>query len=143
MKTPLGMLIRGCTSVLMIYIKYGGIRMANKNSLLFGLVVGGVIGSIATLLSTPSSGKELRGQLNLNRKQLEDLLHQLKNESKALKEQLIKTVKDGSVVMKEVSSDFKKTVEQFQQEIEPNKNDLMKEIEEIDMKIKKLEQTLK
>ncbi|MFV2048679.1 YtxH domain-containing protein [Metabacillus sp. YM-086] len=117
--------------------------MANKNSLLFGLVVGGVIGSIATLLSTPSSGKELRGQLNLNRKQLEDLLHQLKNESKALKEQLIKTVKDGSVVMKEVSSDFKKTVEQFQQEIGPHKNDLMKEIEEIDMKIKKLEQTLK
>ena len=117
--------------------------MANKNSLLFGLVVGGVIGSIATLLSTPSSGKELRGQLNLNRKQLEDLLHQLKNESKALKEQLIKTVKDGSVVMKEVSSDLKKTVEQFQQEIEPHKNDLMKEIEEIDMKIKNLEQTLK
>lgn len=117
-------------------------KMAKNNSLLLGLIVGGVIGSVATLLSTPSSGKEFRGQINLSREQLENLLAQLKRESKALKDQLIKTAQESSGIVKDVSFDLKKTIQQFQQDIEPHKNDLMKEIEEIDQKIKQLEKNL-
>lgn len=120
-----------------------GLRLAKSNSLLFGLIVGGVIGSVATLFSTPSSGKELRGQINMNRQQLQNLLNQLKTDSKALKDQLVKTAKESSGILKDVSSDITKTVQQFQKEIEPHKEDLMKEIEEIDQKIKQLEKTLK
>ena len=107
-----------------------------------GLLVGGIIGGIATLLSTPSSGKEIRSQMNMNRKQIEDLVHQLKKESKTLKVQLIQTAKEGSEVVKEVSSDLMKSIQQYQQETEPHKENIMKEIEEIDDKIKQLEKTL-
>ncbi len=124
------------------YIVMEGYILSNNKSLLVGLLVGGVIGGVATLLSTPSSGKELRSQINLNRKQIEDLINQLKKESKALKVQLIQTAKEGSVVVKEVSADLMKSVQQYQQEAEPHKENIMKEIEEIDNRIKQLENTL-
>lgn len=119
-----------------------GYGLSNNKSLLVGLLVGGVIGGVAALLSTPSSGKELRSQINLNRKQIEDLINQLKNESKALKVQLIQTAKEGSEVVKEVSADIMKSIQQYQQETEPHKENIMKEIEEIDNRIKQLEKTL-
>ncbi|MBU7595059.1 YtxH domain-containing protein [Metabacillus halosaccharovorans] len=116
--------------------------MSNNKSLLVGLLVGGVIGGVATLLSTPSSGKELRSQINLNRKQIEDLVNQLKKESKALKVQLVQTAKESSEVVKEVSADLMKSIQQYQQDTEPHKENIMKEIEEIDTRIKQLEKTL-
>ncbi len=116
--------------------------MSNNKSLVLGLIVGGVIGGMTALLSTPSSGKELRSQINLNRKQIEDLLQQLKKESKALKDQLILTAKESTEVAKEVSADLMKSIQQFQNETEPHKENIMKEIENLDHKIKQLEKTL-
>ncbi len=124
------------------YIVMEGYSLSNNKSLLVGLLVGGVIGGIATLLSTPSSGKELRSQINLNRKQIEDLVNQLKKESKALKVQLVQTAKESSEVVKEVSADLMKSIQQYQQDTEPHKENIMKEIEEIDSRIKQLEKTL-
>ncbi len=124
------------------YIVVEGCSLSNNKSLLVGLLVGGVIGGVATLLSTPSSGKELRSQINLNRKQIEDLVNQLKKESKALKVQLVQTAKEGSEVVKEVSADLMKSIQQYQQDTEPHKENIMKEIEEIDSRIKQLEKTL-
>ncbi len=124
------------------YIVMEGCSLSNNKSLLVGLLVGGVIGGVATLLSTPSSGKELRSQINLNRKQIEDLLNQLKKESKELKVQLVQTAKEGSEVVKEVSADLMKSIQQYQQDTEPHKENIMKEIEEIDSRIKQLEKTL-
>ncbi|MGM0876261.1 MAG: YtxH domain-containing protein [Bacillota bacterium] len=116
--------------------------MSKNKSLLCGLLVGGLIGGIAVLMSTPSTGKELRGQLQINRRKLEETLQQLKTESIALKDQIIITAKESSGVVKEVSTDLKRTINQFQQEIAPHKKDLQKEIEEVELKIKQLEQTL-
>lgn len=124
------------------YIVMEGCSLSNNKSLLVGLLVGGVIGGVATLLSTPSSGKELRSQINLNRKQIEDLVNQLKKESKALKVQLVQTAKESSEVVKEVSADLMKSIQQYQQDTEPHKENIMKEIEEIDSRIKQLEKTL-
>ena len=115
----------------------------SKNKPLFcGFIVGGIIGGIATLLATPSSGKDMRGQLTINRKILEETIQQLKAESIALKNQIVITAKESSGVIKEVSTDLKRTINQFQKEIEPHKKDLQKEIEEVELKIKQLEKTL-
>jgi gas vesicle protein len=120
----------------------GVVNMSKNKSLFCGLIVGGIIGGIATLLATPSSGKEMRGQLTINRKMLEDTIQQLKAESIALKNQIVITAKESSGVVKEVSTDLKRTINQFQKEIEPHKKDLQKEIEEVELKIKQLEKTL-
>lgn len=116
--------------------------VSKNNALLCGLLVGGIIGGITTLLATPSSGKELRGQLQINRKKLEETLQQIKDESIALKDQIVITAKESTGILQDVSADLKKTINQFQQEIEPHKKDLQKEFEEVELKIKQLEKTL-
>jgi gas vesicle protein len=120
----------------------GVVNMSKNKSLFCGFIVGGIIGGIATLLATPSSGKDMRGQLTINRKILEETIQQLKAESIALKNQIVITAKESSGVVKEVSTDLKRTINQFQKEIEPHKKDLQKEIEEVELKIKQLEKTL-
>lgn len=115
----------------------------SKNKAMFcGLLIGGLVGGITTLLVAPSSGRDLRGQLQLNREQLEETLHKLKSESMSLKNQLVLTAKEGKEIVKDVSTDLKRSISQFQQDIEPHKNHLQKEIEEVERKIKQLEQTL-
>lgn len=120
----------------------GVVNMSKNKSMFCGLLIGGLVGGIATLLVTPSSGKDLRGQLQLNREKLEETLHKLKSESMALKNQLALTAKEGKEIVKDVSTDLKRSISQFQKEIEPHKNHLQKEIEEVEIKIKQLEQTL-
>lgn len=116
--------------------------MAKNTSFFTGLIVGGIVGGIATLLTTPSSGKELRANLQANRKRLDTTLQQLKNESIILKNQMKEAAIEGTQVVKEVSADIKNAINQFKQEIEPHKIELQKEIDEVEKKIKQLEQTL-
>ncbi|MFC0272061.1 YtxH domain-containing protein [Metabacillus herbersteinensis] len=116
--------------------------MSNNKSLMYGLLVGGLVGSMATLLSAPSSGRDLRGQIRFNRQRLEETVNQLKSEGVSLKDQVVQTAKESAGVIKEVSADLQNSIKQWQMEIEPHKNDLQKEIEEIELKIKQLEQAL-
>ncbi len=46
--------------------------MSKGRSLAAGLIVGGVIGGVAALLTAPTSGKNLRGQLKANCGKWED-----------------------------------------------------------------------
>ncbi|MBD1380709.1 YtxH domain-containing protein [Metabacillus arenae] len=116
--------------------------MTNQKSLFLGLIVGGVIGSVSALLSTPSSGREFRDQIKGNREKLEEIIVRLKNDSIALKEQLVKTAKESSEVVKEVSTDLQQSVKEWREEIAPHQQNLQKEIAEIEEKMKQLEQTL-
>lgn len=116
--------------------------MSNNKSLCIGLLFGGLIGGVAALLATPTSGRELREQIKTNCQKLDDTISHLKTESISLKDQMIKTAKDSVDVIKEVSSDLQKSIKQWQHEIEPHKENLQNELKEIEEKIKQLEQVI-
>ncbi|MDQ0232309.1 YtxH domain-containing protein [Metabacillus malikii] len=116
--------------------------MSNGKSLMYGLLVGGLLGGLATLLVTPSSGKQVRAQLQNNRNKISHSVHQVRNDSLSLKNQLVESFKDNSKVIKEVSTDFKKSLGHFKEDIEPHKTQLQKEIKEVERKLKQLEQSI-
>ncbi|WP_044893214.1 YtxH domain-containing protein [Bacillus alveayuensis] len=117
--------------------------MSRSKSFLLGMVVGGAISGVVSLLSTPSSGKELRNRLNENYKKINDLLTELKNEGSSLKEQITNCAKESIHVVKEVSSDLNQSILAWKKEIEPHKQEIKRELHEIEEKIKELENSLK
>lgn len=116
--------------------------MANGRSLFTGIVVGGIIGGAAVLLSAPTSGKELRGQLRANCGRIEETVQKLKIDGAALTEQIVSTAKEGMDVVKEVSSELQSSIKTWREEIKPHQQDLQKELADIEEKIKQLEKNL-
>ncbi len=116
--------------------------MSKGRSLAAGLIVGGVIGGVAALLTAPTSGKHLRGQLKANCGKWEDTVKRLKNDGIALKEQFVKTAIEGAEIIKDVGSELQTSIQEWREEIKPHQQDLKKEIAEIEEKIKQLEKTL-
>lgn len=68
----------------------------NGKSLLWGVVVGGVIGSVSALLFAPKSGKELRGDIAAGTRQVTDKTQELAARVGEQGSQLIERVKDGA-----------------------------------------------
>ncbi|MRX71459.1 hypothetical protein GJU40_04630 [Bacillus lacus] len=121
----------------------GVISMARSKSILLGLLVGTVVGGAATLLTSPSSGKQVRQQIRNNKEKMTDSVNQMKSEIRVLKQTITNASKDSADVLKEVSAELKQSVQEWQVDIEPNKEDLQKELSEIEDKIKELETTVK
>ena len=116
--------------------------MASGRSLLTGLFVGGLLGGAAVLLTTPSSGRDVRGKVKDGYDKFEDTLTKLKRDGQALKEQIVETATESAEVIKEVGSELQTSIQQWREEIKPHQQDLQKEIQEIEEKLKQLEKTL-
>ncbi|MDA7025989.1 YtxH domain-containing protein [Bacillus sp. CLL-7-23] len=116
--------------------------MSKGRSLVAGLLVGGVIGGVTALLTTPTSGKNFRKQLKTNCGKFQDTVNKLKNDGVALKEQVIKTAQEGAEIIKDVGSELQSSIQEWKEAIKPHQQDLKKEIAEIEDKIKQLEKTL-
>ncbi len=104
--------------------------------------MGGIIGGVAALLSAPTSGKDLRRQLKSNCGKFEDTVNRLKTDGRALKEQVVKTAREGAEIIKDVSSELQTSIQEWRKEIQPHQENLKKEIADIEEKIKQLEKTL-
>lgn len=116
--------------------------MSRSKSFFLGMLVGGAIGGAIALFSSPSSGKELRDRIQLNRQKLDDLLNELKTEGTHLKQQLVSTAKESIEVVREVTSDLNRSIQSWKNDIEPHKQALQQELKEIEEKIKELEESL-
>ena len=68
----------------------------NGKSLLWGVVVGGLIGSVSALLFAPKSGRELRGDIAAGTRQVTDKTQELAARVGEQGTQLIERVKDGA-----------------------------------------------
>lgn len=68
----------------------------NGKSLLWGVVVGGLIGSVSALLFAPKSGKELRGDIAAGTRQVTDKTQELAARVGEQGSQLIERVKDSA-----------------------------------------------
>ncbi|WP_026569127.1 MULTISPECIES: YtxH domain-containing protein [Sediminibacillus] len=114
--------------------------MADSKSILLGFVIGGAVSAAAALLSTPSSGKEIRGQVNARRDDLMDTFKKLKQEGFQLKEQITQTSKEGATMIKDLSADMKSSIESWKNTIEPHQKNIQTYLAQIEDSLKELEE---
>ncbi|MCQ6273399.1 YtxH domain-containing protein [Bacillus sp. V3B] len=108
-------------------------------SFLFGFLVGGVVASISTLLTTPKSGEETRISLKETKDVWLRQLVEAKDHLKELKETIATTSTEGIETIKSFISDLKISVTHWQNEIQPHQQELQKELEAIELSIQELE----
>lgn len=118
------------------------IKMTSTKSLLYGVLIGSVIGGVSVLLSSPTSGKEFRRALKNNQKQISNSLSQVVSNGKSLTEQVSKSTKQAVNTITEVSSDIKYSLNHWKQEIEGNQKNIQKELSEIESALEKLEKAV-
>src|SRR5690625_5964923 len=92
--------------------------MAKGKSLLLGFVIGGTVSAIATLLSTPSSGKDLRDRVKYQSSEWKEMIMNLRLDGLRLKNQLAETSKEGAALVKALTQDMKKRSEEHTSELQ-------------------------
>ncbi|WP_369403546.1 YtxH domain-containing protein [Gracilibacillus boraciitolerans] len=80
---------------------------------------GGAVSAVATLLSTPKAGKELRTDVKTKSNEAVRYVSNLRTEGVDLKEQITKTSKEGAALIKELSTDIKESIESWKKTVEP------------------------
>lgn len=114
----------------------------DKKAFAYGILVGGVVGAAAALLSAPLSGKDLRNQVKDSTNDWIKIATDIKDNAVDLKDSVAKLSKEGTEIFKDLASDVKMAVEEWQQDTDPNREALHKEMKEIQQTIARLEQKL-
>ncbi|MDQ0214756.1 gas vesicle protein [Oikeobacillus pervagus] len=115
----------------------------DKKSLTYGFLIGGAISAVTTLLITPSSGKDIQLKFKTKKQHLKESSNQLKGEVLQLKQSVVSLAKEGKSAFNQLSTDLKSSIELWQKNIEPNKDAIQNELEEIKKSIDQLENTMK
>jgi gas vesicle protein len=109
-------------------------------SLLTGFITGTVVAGAAVLLSSPTSGKELRNRTKTTRSEMDGIAKEIKTRVMNTKEDVVTASKISKETLTAFSQDVKNLLENWKKEIEPNKEELTKNIKEIEAKVQELEE---
>jgi gas vesicle protein len=114
--------------------------MASGKSLVLGILVGGVVGATATLLSAPTSGKELRTKVMNQGVEWKELLENLKLDSLRLKNQIAATSKEGVSLIKDLTKEMKSSIVEWKESVEPHQKNIHQYLEQIESSLRDLEE---
>jgi gas vesicle protein len=114
--------------------------LANGKSFALGILVGGVVGATATLLSTPTSGRELRTKVKDQGLEWKDLLENLKLDGLRLKNQIAATSKEGVSLIKDLTQEMKSSIGEWKASVEPHQKNIHLYLEQIETSLKDLEE---
>ncbi len=114
----------------------------NKKSLAYGLLIGGVVGGVASLLSSPSSGKEIRAQIKEKKDDWTEVIEEMKGHISELKESIGTLSGEGKETVLQLSKDLQASFKQWQASTEPNNQRLQEEIQSIQRTIEDLEKSI-
>lgn len=116
--------------------------MSKGKYLLIGFVVGGTISAAATLLTTPSSGREIRGQVKEQSLELAKIAEGIMQDAVKLKDQIAKTSVEGVAIITELTQDLKKSIEEWKGAVAPSKESIQSYLEQIESSLKELEEKI-
>ncbi len=116
--------------------------MVSTKNILLGFVVGGTISAAATLLTTPSSGENIRNRVKEQGLEWKNIADDIIRETIRLKDQLAKTSKEGVALISELTEDMKTSVDEWKHTIEPHQENIYEYLEQIESSIKDLEQKI-
>ncbi|MFC7784840.1 MULTISPECIES: YtxH domain-containing protein [unclassified Rossellomorea] len=114
----------------------------NKKSLAYGLLIGGVVGGVASLLTSPSSGKEIRAQIKDKKDDWTGVIEEMKLHIGELKESIGTLSQEGKETVLQLSKDLQASFKQWQASTEPNNRRLQEEIQSIQRTIEDLERSI-
>jgi gas vesicle protein len=114
----------------------------NGKSLFLGFLAGGAIAGIATLLSAPANGKETRTKLAANKNIAMTELHELKDRLLEIKESVSAASIEGRTVIADFIKDIKLALNEWDTETAPIKQELTRELKELEKTIEELEKSL-
>src|SRR5699024_4218352 len=117
--------------------------MSKSKSIIFGVAVGSAVGVIATLLTTPSSGKQIRSRVKEQTSDWREVLDSLKFDGLRLKDQLAETSRECASMMKNLTAEMKRSIDEWKRTVEPHKENIQDYIEQIEASLKELEEKVK
>ncbi|MGM0902340.1 MAG: YtxH domain-containing protein [Bacillota bacterium] len=113
----------------------------NGKSLILGFLAGGAIAGIATLLSAPSPGKETRNKIATNKNIAMAELQEIKERLLEIKDSASAASIEGRTVFADFIRDIKLALNEWETETAPIKQELTKELKELEETIEELEKS--
>lgn len=116
--------------------------MINSKSLAVGIIVGGTVSAAVALLTTPTSGRDLRNQIKQQSLEWKRIVDDIISDGWRLKDQIAKTSKEGVALINELTQEMKTSVDEWKNAIEPHQENIHEYLEEIEQSIKALEEKM-
>ncbi|WP_052474730.1 YtxH domain-containing protein [Jeotgalibacillus soli] len=114
----------------------------NVKRLSTGILVGLAAGAVTTLLSTPQSGRELRGTIKETKDHWSDHVLEIQMNIQQIKESIQQVSKEGKESIQSALMELKESVQQWKKEADPHINNLHEELEAIQSAMEELERTI-
>lgn len=112
------------------------------SSFVFGFLAGGVTAAVATLLTTPASGKDTINNLKNNKKYWENHLKKLKEDFIELKASIQTLNQQGKENLGSFIQEVKIVVNDWKREMEPHQKNLQDELQSLQTLIEEMEKNL-
>lgn len=115
----------------------------SAKSFLKGLLIGGIAAGIATIITTPMSGKEVRKVCKVNSKAFIEELKDLKSSLLEIKDSVSTASVEGKTIISAFVEDLQLSLNEWKDQIKPHQEQLQKELAEIETTVSELETNLK
>ncbi|MGM0846387.1 MAG: YtxH domain-containing protein [Bacillota bacterium] len=111
-------------------------------SIAFGVIAGSAIGAIATLLSAPQSGKDLKKQINQNKDEWKAVLTEIKSNAVEVKDSVSRLTSEGKQTINHIKDDMQSSIQAWQGDTEPNIQHIKDDISAIEQLADNMEQEI-
>lgn len=107
---------------------------------LSGVMIGTALAAVATLLTTPSSGRELKMRCKNNASKFRAGVQQFSQDSNALARQLKTTTQVSKETIKIVGTEVKESVDHWKRDVEPTLAQLKEDIDSLQKNVEQAKQ---
>ncbi|EUJ44198.1 YtxH domain-containing protein [Listeria riparia] len=115
----------------------------NAKSIILGALIGGIASAATAIILAPKSGRELRQDIAAKSGEAGVILKELAYNATDLLQSVQVLSSEGTTLLKDLSTDIKESVANWNEEMEPEKARLKEEIKDMQKTISDLEKTLK
>lgn len=119
-----------------------GVRLMGKaKSYICGFAAGSVIAGMTVLLSTPKSGREIRGEMKEKVQQAKEPMNDVKNQIVRLKDQVNSLSKESLPVIKSTLGDIEDLVNTWNQAVKPHIHNIKENLSQLEQAKKQFERS--
>ncbi|WP_339149525.1 MULTISPECIES: YtxH domain-containing protein [unclassified Sutcliffiella] len=114
----------------------------NGKSFIYGVLIGGAIAGISTLLTTPVSGAVRREQVKDAARNVQATLDELKNEAIQVKDQVAQALEEGKATVGNIAEEIQVSVDLWQNSIKSHQESIQQNIANVEKELENLEKEL-